>query len=742
MKQRLIPILFVFLLVGIPGARIRAQKIFLTTENNHIFSVDISNNTCKAEEFPIACSNGNIDAVAMYRDTFYFVSGGALFQSPRPPSTITCKQLATGINTNCLTIDRNGSLYWINGAQLVRFDPVLQRQTVLGTIPFAATGDLVFWKNKLYLSATGGIVEVNIQDPSKSSMVLPAPGREFAGLVNGPLSCEGNRLYGVEYKAGTANLVWIDIDQLVIRDVFCSVNLNGFKLLDAGSTNETGEAPGITVDFFRAYPSCWPNISANTKLVANAFSTDGEALTYGFRIGSNNYGTMTNRKKAIELNGKFIPASTWRLTVTNDYGCEVDTALVIPEAVHIFVDFETKPDTCGAGNGAVSILPRGGDAPYTFTIEGGVPQQSAVFRSLSAGEYKAILQDYNECKDTFSFAIKPMTPPLPVASLTIIPAKGCGPVAGGELRLTYLPQANVTGASIDGSPFQLINRFTGLAIGQHRLQLKTATCLYDTLINMTLALNSGPQISLTKTHPDCKGDNGSISISAANIVSPFMVDFAGRGFSATTQYTNLGAGAYPIVLRDADGCDWSVNDTLLPYKAVAPLTDIAVNDSGCTGQARVRLVMSGPLAPYLFEINGHAYKSGGEAGGLLPGNYQARMYTSRGCLLDSIAFTIDPGVNCDTLRAVLMPSAFTPNGDGRNDVLRPLRNPTSKLAHFVFRIFNRWGQIVFESTAPERGWDGTYKGIQQPMGTYIWIMECVDAAGKKEIFQGTSVLIR
>lgn len=93
-----------------------------------------------------------------------------------------------------------------------------------------------------------------------------------------------------------------------------------------------------------------------------------------------------------------------------------------------------------------------------------------------------------------------------------------------------------------------------------------------------------------------------------------------------------------------------------------------------------------------------------------------------------------------TLPSVFVPNAFTPNRDGRNDMLRPI---AVGIAHIdYFQIYNRWGQMVFSTTVNERGWDGTIGGKLQPSGTYVWIVKAVDYLGSPYMQRGTLVLLR
>jgi gliding motility-associated-like protein len=88
-----------------------------------------------------------------------------------------------------------------------------------------------------------------------------------------------------------------------------------------------------------------------------------------------------------------------------------------------------------------------------------------------------------------------------------------------------------------------------------------------------------------------------------------------------------------------------------------------------------------------------------------------------------------------------MPTAFTPNNDGRNDRFRITAQGGMKQVAY-FKIFNRWGQEVFSSTDPAAAWDGTFKGKPVEAGAYIWILKGTDFVNKTYSVKGTVMLIR
>lgn len=88
-----------------------------------------------------------------------------------------------------------------------------------------------------------------------------------------------------------------------------------------------------------------------------------------------------------------------------------------------------------------------------------------------------------------------------------------------------------------------------------------------------------------------------------------------------------------------------------------------------------------------------------------------------------------------------VPTAFTPNGDGKNDVFRILN--AVKAENLELLLFNRWGQLVFKTADWKKGWDGRINGNLQPTSVYVWLLRYTDRTTKKKVEQkGTVTLIR
>lgn len=116
--------------------------------------------------------------------------------------------------------------------------------------------------------------------------------------------------------------------------------------------------------------------------------------------------------------------------------------------------------------------------------------------------------------------------------------------------------------------------------------------------------------------------------------------------------------------------------------------------------------------------------------------YTVRVFNEAGCY-DSASVKVTV---FKTVPTIFVPTAFTPNGDGLNDEVYPIAAGMSRINYF--RIFNRWGQLVFSTTKDRHGWDGRIRGAEQGTNVYVWMVSAVDYLGKPYFMKGTVTLIR
>lgn len=200
--------------------------------------------------------------------------------------------------------------------------------------------------------------------------------------------------------------------------------------------------------------------------------------------------------------------------------------------------------------------------------------------------------------------------------------------------------------------------------------------------------------------------------------------------------TPLDTAVYTLTVTDTLGCPKPVSKNIT-IGVVPPVKAFAGNDTIITLGHTFQLHASGGTRYTWFP-------SAGLSNPFIPDpfvdrnsdiQYRVKVATSEGCFAyDSINLRYIKGP------AIYVPNAFTPNNDGKNDVFRPV--PVGIVEMDYFRVYNRWGQMVFETTKYMEGWNGYFKGKPAVPGGYVWMVKGKDFNGKSIEKKGTLLLIR
>jgi gliding motility-associated-like protein len=89
---------------------------------------------------------------------------------------------------------------------------------------------------------------------------------------------------------------------------------------------------------------------------------------------------------------------------------------------------------------------------------------------------------------------------------------------------------------------------------------------------------------------------------------------------------------------------------------------------------------------------------------------------------------------------IVFPTAFTPNNDNLNDFFRPSHSGT--INNYSLKVYNRWGEKLFESNLINIGWDGFYRDELQPIETYVWYCTYADFKNEEKLLKGNLTLIK
>jgi gliding motility-associated-like protein len=201
------------------------------------------------------------------------------------------------------------------------------------------------------------------------------------------------------------------------------------------------------------------------------------------------------------------------------------------------------------------------------------------------------------------------------------------------------------------------------------------------------------------------------------------------------------AGPHKVTAHDQYGCDTTF--TIVVGQPAAAVVQIVPDDTTIAGGASVQLVST--FGPYPADSTRSYVWT--PATGLnctdctspLANPYTSTTYTlaltyNAGCIVTATA-----QINVNGHPPLYVPNAFSPNGDGVNDVWSIFGTGIKDVKSM---IFNRWGEKVFETDDQFQSWDGVYRGERQPTGVYVYLVDVVYLDGETDTRKGSVTLIR
>ncbi|HOZ52403.1 MAG TPA: gliding motility-associated C-terminal domain-containing protein, partial [Chitinophagaceae bacterium] len=232
--------------------------------------------------------------------------------------------------------------------------------------------------------------------------------------------------------------------------------------------------------------------------------------------------------------------------------------------------------------------------------------------------------------------------------------------------------------------------------------------------------------SATFTEIMCNGGTSTVTVTAAG---------GTPAYSGTGTFNEL-FGSHTYTITDSHGCI----DTDLVRIAVASdaILDAGQDATIYPGET-VELSPTGNCSFFSWFPNYHLTDNNIKnpiASPPVTTKYIVSATTEFGCeVSDSITVFVSPETILD------LPNAFSPgSGTSINDELKIIVKGIATLK--FFRVYNRWGQLIFETTDINKGWNGQFNGVPQPLGTYVYLIDAVTSSGRKFYKQGNVTLIR
>ncbi len=301
--------------------------------------------------------------------------------------------------------------------------------------------------------------------------------------------------------------------------------------------------------------------------------------------------------------------------------------------------------------------------------------------------------------------------------------------ASGSLTYSWSPTADLddaTAAMPQASPTSNSTYFVTIS--------DESGCTATT--SMAVEVLAAPILELGETIQECEGIDVVLTPS-----EPFDA-YLWQDGTDTPTFTAIISGTYTLTVTNAEGCTATDAIEVNFVEVNNPIIDLGMGSDTlmiCEGETIVLDAGEG-FDSYLWSDDSTVSQlTVGEAG-----TYEVTVFTACGSGNDSVVVEVEACENPqpDNPQRIIVPTAFSPNGDGVNDKVQVLYNEGVELVRFA--IYNRSGEPVFETADRFEGWDGVFKNDEQNVGIYVYYLEAVDTDDRDKplLLKGNITLIR
>ena len=522
----------------------------------------------------------------------------------------------------------------------------------------------------------------------------------------------------------------------------------------------TGLAAGAYTVYFREGGGCQgtlPIIVAEPTVLATSVSASAaicNAQSNGTILVAANGGVSPYQ---YSLNGTTwqgsnmfnVPAGNYTITIRDANGCISTQNTTITEPAVLAANAAATNASCDGGNdGTIVVTANGGNSSYSYSIDGINFQSSNQF-NVAPGNYTVTVKDNLGCSTTFNTTVG-LTDNLTLAQQAdpvICESKSVQlQLNSNATQYAWTPATGLDNASI----YNPVANPT--VTTQYIVTATLGRCSANDTV--TVNVNAAPVPNAGVDGYICYGQTYQLSASGGTQYSWSPSTYLDDANSANPVSTPTKDITYTLsILSDANGCASLVTDNMridvtppikvktYPYDTIGYPGDqfqilVVPSDSDVINYTwNPTIGLSNPnstIGTGNLNIPNPIVTIGAIGEDI---QYQVITSTIAGCRGEGyVKVRVYKGPD------IYVPTGFSPNNDGKNDKFTPF--PVGMKSYNYFRVFNRWGQMVFSTTKLNDGWDGRLGGQEQPSGVYVWMIEGLTKDNRVITKKGTVMLIR
>lgn len=556
-------------------------------------------------------------------------------------------------------------------------------------------------------------------------------------------SCDGQALAMASGGTGSLDFLWNTSPPTTTASAenLCAGNYevtvtdqNGCQVIE---NTVITEPPAIVLQTSSTLTSCVNTADGSATVVAS-----GGAGGFSYLWNDGNAQTTATADN--------LTTGNYCVTVTDLNGCAevscVDVSTPNPMVINSII--ETPAGCSGQQIGEALVDVSGGTGPGTYTFQWDDPlaQTGNPAILLEAGIYNVIITDANGC--TIEGSVEVTQPDVLMVSVNTSDVTCYGENDGVA---TVVVQGGTQPYGFQWSDGQAGSSAINLDAGTYLVTITDANgCQQIASSEVT----GPPQITAEVFVEDvrCFGyRDGSILIDLQGGTPPYQLSLDQQNYTGSNIFNGLTAGEYDVFVMDSNGCEWQTF-----VEITSPLEFFV--DAG-PDIVEIELGDSIQLIPYQYNGAGFvSYTWNAQFPGTLscpsggtdcftPWSITQDMITYELIGIDENGCEATDRITVRVIkdRQVHVPTGFSPNNDNINDVL-VVHGKEGTIIR-VFRIYDRWGSLVFESknfkiNDENAGWDGTFQGQPMNPGVFVWYLEAEYIDGLTDIYKGNTTLLK
>ncbi len=432
-------------------------------------------------------------------------------------------------------------------------------------------------------------------------------------------------------------------------------------------------------------------------------------------------GTGGNGNYLYSFNGGLFTTDTiadslatgiYTISVMDSYSCYSDTSIEVSGNTGFYINQINVSGLQCHGDSSGQIIIQATDG-YNYSIDAGNTfQTDSAFYNLSGGIYYIQVISSSGCTDFDTITV---TEPPEFNYTYLADSTLCYGDSSGKITITLTGGTSPYTYTWSPSGYTETNNiYSGLPAGTYSLSVTDSNGCEFSIPKIDVMQPDSLIVQTNVANTSCFNTaDGTATISVSGGTAPYTYSWENNytGY----QNTNLGTGIYNVTITDKNNCQFVETLTIGSPPEINISEILAIPSCKGNNDGHIIVSVTGGMSPYTYSWNNEDNDS--IVDNVIAGTYYLTLTDNNNCKITKSYDLPDGTGDC-----LIIPNLFTPNNDGYNDTWQ-IEN-IGLFPNAVVEIYNRWGDIVFES---EKGypsaWDGTWNGKQLPFGAYVFILD-------------------